>query len=208
MRTDVLLLQHPHAPTTADTTADTDPDPHDLPDRIHQVETLHLKGWTNARIAAHLGVTPRTVRRDLKRIEAHHLDRLQRHFAAERVHSLHLYRAVQANLWKVIDALMNEKDHKSVATASRAVVDSEKAANAILDRFEKRAASGRATIRDLVTQFAPGEIEAAALLADTATDPDIDDDSDNDPYGDTDSDTDSDTDPHSDTDSNQDQPAA
>ena len=120
-------------------THETPPEPPpDLPDRLHQVETLHLQGWTHRQIAAHLHISPKTVFRDLKRVEADRLDRLTRKVAAERVHSIAVYRHTQAVLWKVIDTLMANEDHKSVASAARAVVDAEKAVNATLDDLAKR----------------------------------------------------------------------
>lgn len=135
--------------------------PPDLPDRLHQVESLHLRGWTQRQIAAHLHLSPKTVFRDLKRIEAARLDHLSHRAPHERLHSIALFRHTQALLWKVIDALMQDKDHKSVASAARAVVDAEKAVNATLDSLAKEVAHGRpTTIRDLVAEFTDEELDA------------------------------------------------
>ena len=163
-------------------THDAPPEPPpDLPDRLHQVETLHLKGWTHRQIAAHLHVSPKTVARDLKRVEAQRLDRLTRKVAHERVHSIALFRQTQAVLWKVIDALMEKKDHKSIVPAARAVVDAEKAVNATLDALAKVVAAGRpTTIRDLVAEFTQEEIDADLHADSNSADTDSDGASDND----------------------------
>ena len=129
-------------------------------DRLHQVESLHLQGWTHRQIAAHLHVSPKTVARDLKRVEAQRLDRLTRKVAAERLHSIAVFRHTQAVLWKAIDALMEKQDHKFIASPARAVVDAEKAVNATLDALAKEAGAGPRTVADLYRIFTQEEIDA------------------------------------------------
>ena len=128
--------------------------PAQMEDRAHEVEKLHLKGWTNRQIAASVGCSARTVGRDLKRIEAQHLDRITRRVQEERVHSIAVYRHVQTTLWKVLDRLMASEDPKfstagATVSAARAITDAEKAVNGILDLFGQAAERGTLDVRDL-----------------------------------------------------------
>ena len=133
-------------------------------DRLHEVEQLHLKGWTNRQIAAGVGISARTVGRDLKRIETRHLDRITRRVQEERVHSIAVYRHVQATLWKVLDRLMTSEDPKcasasATVSAARAITDAEKAVNGILDLFAQDAKQGALNVRDLYAAIDPSEFE-------------------------------------------------
>jgi DNA-binding Lrp family transcriptional regulator len=135
-----------------------------MEDRAHEVEQLHLKGWTNRQIAASVGFSARTVGRDLKRIEARHLDRISRRVQEERVHSISVYRHVQTTLWKVLDRLMASEDPKfSTASASvsaaRAITDAEKAVSGILGLFAQAAERGTLNVRELFAGIDPAEFE-------------------------------------------------
>ena len=137
-----------------------------MEDRAHEVEKLHLKGWTNRQIAASVGFSARTVGRDLKRVEARHLDRISRRVQEERVHSISVYRHVQTTLWKVLDRLMASEDPKfSTASASvsaaRAITDAEKAVSGILDLFAQAAERGTLNVRELFAGIDPAEFEDA-----------------------------------------------
>ena len=142
--------------------------PAQLEDRAHEVEQLHLKGWTNRQIAASVGVSARTVGRDLKRSETRHLDRISRRVQEERVHSIAVYRHVQTTLWKVLDRLMSNEDPKcasagATVSAARAITDAEKAVNGILDLFAQDAKQGVLNVRDLFAAIDPSDFEQAGI---------------------------------------------
>ena len=126
------------------------------------MDRLHLQGWTNIQIAADLGISTRSVGRDLRLIEQRRLARLTRNVSAERVHSIAVFRQTQAEARNAVEELMNSdpKEPKAIAPLLRTINDAEKAVNAILDSFEKHAAAGDLTVRDLVAEFSPEEVEA------------------------------------------------
>ena len=135
-----------------------------MEDRAHEVEKLHLKGWTNRQIAASVGFSARTVGRDLKRIEARHLDRISRRVQEERIHSIAVYRHIQTTLWKVLDRLMASEDPKfstasATVSAARAITDAEKAVSGMLDLFAQAAERGTLNVRDLFAGIDPADFE-------------------------------------------------
>ncbi len=135
-------------------------------DRLHEVEQLHLKGWTNRQIAVSVGISPRTVGRDLKRVETRHLGRIARRVQEERVHSIAVYRHVQTTLWKVLDRLMTSDDPKGASatvSAARAITDAEKAVDGILDLFAQDARLDGLTVRDLFATLDPSGFEPPTL---------------------------------------------
>ncbi len=113
--------------------------------RLDQVESLHHRGWSHRRIAADLAVSERTVRRDLRRLEALWLDRLAQRVAHERAHSIGVYREVQSLMWKVIDRMSDADDHKSIAAAARTIVAA--------------ARDGKSSVRDLFAEFTDAELD-------------------------------------------------
>ena len=127
--------------------------------RLEQVESLHHRGWSHRRIAADLAVSERTVRRDLRRLEALWLDRLAQRVAHERAHSIGVYREVQSLMWKVIDRMSDADDHKSIAAAARTIVAAEKEVDAILHTFEAAARDGKSSVRDLFAEFTDAELD-------------------------------------------------
>lgn len=127
--------------------------------RFPRIEALHLQGYSNVEIAELLDCSDRTVARDLRQIQDRRLERFRRKIEAERAHSFALYRKTQAALWEIVETLMQSDDHKSAVPAIRAIVDSEKALNGLLDGFADAADSGSATITDLVAQFSDEDLD-------------------------------------------------
>ena len=106
-----------------------------------------------------IAVSERTVRRDLRRLEALWLDRLAQRVAHERAHSIGVYREVQFLMWKVIDRMSDADDHKSIAAAARTIVAAEKEVDAILHTFEAAARDGKSSVRDLFAEFTDAELD-------------------------------------------------
>ena len=106
-----------------------------------------------------IAVSERTVRRDLRRLEALWLDRLAQRVAHERAHSIGVYREVQSLMWKVIDRMSDADDHKSIAAAARTIVAAEKEVDAILHTFEAAARDGKSSVRDLFAEFTDAELD-------------------------------------------------
>ena len=131
----------------------------DIEERLQRVELLHIKGRTATQIANAVGVTPQTVRRDLRRIDAARQERLARALRAEQLRSVGVYRQLQAVLWKVVDALMENSDNKSVAGAAPAIIDSEKAVQAILTRLATENDGAEPTVSRMISQRTDAELD-------------------------------------------------
>ncbi len=145
---------------THDTHPGRNPNPDD---RLQQVESLHLRGWTQRRIAVQLGISPRTVHRDLQRIEQRRLAQLTRSVASRRVRSIAVYLQVQTVLWKVIDTLMETEDPKyapPIIAAGRVIGDMEKKATGAYESLAADAQTGEISVRDLMAQLTQQQIDS------------------------------------------------
>jgi hypothetical protein len=133
-------------------------------ERQAQVDDLHLEGWRKHEIAALLDIPLRIVGNDLRDLRTRLKRQVHGHTALENAHSIRVYKHLQSVLWTAIDKLTDQDDHKAIAPFARNIADSQKAIDNMHERLDRDIDSSEdaVTLRDIVAQFTPQEIEAAS----------------------------------------------
>ncbi len=129
--------------------------------RLEQIRSLTARGWTTARIARHLNISPRTVRRDIQRLRRiQHLEFARLADANGRLQQIEVHHHVQAAAWQAADAILAAGDfhHRNLAPLLRTILVTQRAIASAMDAQHPRSAI--TSVRDLVAQFTQEEIDA------------------------------------------------
>ncbi len=128
-------------------------------ERLKRVADYMSEGYTVEEIADSVQRPRRTVKDDMKKVQALHLDHFRRERAKERAHTFELCQRTQAALWKVIEGYMETEDHQGVPAAARALLGTIRAGETLRNADEKDVAEGRLTVRDIFEELGTGYLD-------------------------------------------------
>ena len=128
-------------------------------ERLKRIADLMRRGYTPEEIADSVQRPLRTVKDDMKELQALNVEHFRRERAKERAQTFEMCQRTQASLWKMIEERMKTEDHQGVPAAARALLQTIRTGESLRNADEKDVAEGRLTVRDIFEEMGPDYLD-------------------------------------------------